>query len=128
QFVHMPDEGFLRFRPEQLAWQAEALVDVRPGDTLVKVRRITADSDALEVFVHSPDRDGLFAAIVMTLDRKGFGIHRARVLDGPSDTIFDTFEVNPADSFADGDPARLEAALREADRKSTRLNSSHVKI
>jgi UTP:GlnB (protein PII) uridylyltransferase len=114
QFVHMPDEGFLRFRPEQLAWQAEALVDVRPGDTLVKVRRITADSDALEVFVHSPDRDGLFAAIVMTLDRKGFGIHRARVLDGPVGTIFDTFEVIPADSFADGDPVRLEQALRQA--------------
>ncbi len=114
QFVHMPDEGFLRFRPEQLAWQAEALVDVRPGDTLVKVRRITADSDALEVFVHSPDRDGLFAAIVMTLDRKGFGIHRARVLDGPVGTIFDTFEVTPADSFADSDPLQLEQALRQA--------------
>ncbi len=50
----------------------------------------------------------------MTLDRKGYGIHRARVLDGPADTIFDTFEVNPADSFADGSSANLEAALREA--------------
>mgnify|MGYP006167499461 CR=1 FL=1 len=47
----------------------------------VKVRRISVDDPALEVFVHSPDRDGLFAAIVMTLDRKGYGIHRARVLD-----------------------------------------------
>ena len=64
--------------------------------------------------MHSPDRDGLFAAIVMTLDRKGYGIHRARVLDGPADTIFDTFEVNPADTFADGSSANLEAALREA--------------
>ncbi|MGV8959480.1 MAG: [protein-PII] uridylyltransferase [Stenotrophomonas sp.] len=114
QFAAMPDEGFLRFRPEQQAWQAAALVDVRPGDTLVKVRRITADGNALEVFVHSPDRDGLFAAIVMTLDRKGYGIHRARVLDGPQDTIFDTFEVTPADVFADGDTVALEAALRRA--------------
>lgn len=114
QFAVMPDEGFIRLRPEQLAWQAGALVPVRPGQTLVKVRPIAPDDPALEVFVHSPDRDGLFAAIVMTLDRKGYGTHRARVLDGPSDTIFDTFEVNPADSFADGDPGRLEAALREA--------------
>ncbi|HAV71814.1 MAG TPA: bifunctional uridylyltransferase/uridylyl-removing protein, partial [Stenotrophomonas sp.] len=30
------------------------------------------------------------------------------------DTIFDTFEVTPADSFADGDAPRLEAGLREA--------------
>jgi [protein-PII] uridylyltransferase len=114
QFAAMPDESFLRFRPEQLVWQAASLVEVRKGGTLVKVRRITPESDALEVFVHSPDRDGLFAAIVMTLDRAGYGIHRARVLDGPDDTIFDTFEVTPAVNFADGDTARLEAALRKA--------------
>lgn len=114
QFAAMPDESFIRLRPEQLAWQAAALVPVRPGQVLVKVRAISVDDPALEVFVHSPDRDGLFAAIVMTLDRKGYGIHRARVLDGPSNTIFDTFEVSPADSFADGDPVRLEAALRDA--------------
>lgn len=114
QLAAMPDEGFVRFRSEQQAWQAAALVEVRPGDTLVKVRRITAEGDALEVFVHSPDRDGLFAAIVMTLDRKGYSIHRARVLDGPNGTIFDTFEVTPADAFADGDTANLEAALRRA--------------
>ncbi len=114
QFAVMPDESFIRLRPEQLAWQAAALVPVKPGHTLIKVRPISVDDPALEVFVHSPDRDGLFAAIVMTLDRKGYGIHRARVLDGPSDTIFDTFEVSPTDSFADGSSARLEAALREA--------------
>lgn len=114
QFTAMPDESFLRFRPEQLVWQATSLMEVDKGGTLVKVRRITPESDALEVFVHSPDRDGLFAAIVMTLDRAGYGIHRARVLDGPEDTIFDSFEVTPAVNFADGDTARLEAALRRA--------------
>lgn len=114
QFTVMPDESFIRLRPEQLAWQAAALVPLKQGQTLVKVRRLTPEDDALEVFVHSPDRDGLFAAIVMTLDRKGYTIHRARVLDGPVDTIFDTFEVTPADSFADGDALRLEAGLREA--------------
>ncbi|HBP03554.1 MAG TPA: bifunctional uridylyltransferase/uridylyl-removing protein, partial [Stenotrophomonas sp.] len=71
QFAVMPDEGFIRLRPEQLAWQAAALVPVKQGQALVKVRRISVDDPALEVFVHSPDRDGLFAAIVMTLDRKG---------------------------------------------------------
>ena len=114
QFTVMPDESFVRFRPEQLVWQASSLVEVRKGGTLAKVRRITPESDALEVFVHSPDRDGLFAAIVMTLDRAGYGIHRARVLDGPDDTIFDSFEVTPAAGFADGDTARLETLLRKA--------------
>ncbi|ADV26761.1 UTP-GlnB uridylyltransferase, GlnD [Pseudoxanthomonas suwonensis 11-1] len=114
QFAQMPDEAFLRFRPEQLAWQTALLVDVHMGDTRVAARRLAGSGTALEVFVHSPDRDGLFAAIVATLDRHGYGIHQARVLMGPHGTVFDTFEVLPADSFASGDPAQLEAALRDA--------------
>ncbi|AZR31575.1 [protein-PII] uridylyltransferase [Xanthomonas vasicola] len=113
QFGGMPDENFLRFRPEQLAWQAASLIEVDIGQTLVKARRVVPDNDALEVFVYSPDRDGLFAAIVATLDRKGYGIHRARVLDAPHDAIFDVFEVLPQETYADGDPQRLAATLRQ---------------
>ncbi|WP_427926449.1 [protein-PII] uridylyltransferase [Xanthomonas citri] len=113
QFAGMPDENFLRFRPEQLAWQAASLIEVEIGQTLVKARRAVPDNDALEVFVYSPDRDGLFAAIVATLDRKGYGIHRARVLDAPHDAIFDVFEVLPQETYADGDPQRLAATLRQ---------------
>ena len=32
-FAAMPEEGFLRFRPVQVAWQEAALVDIHPGDT-----------------------------------------------------------------------------------------------
>jgi [protein-PII] uridylyltransferase len=113
-FAIMPEEGFLRFRPEQIAWQASALRNVQPGETRVRVRRIADDGNALEVFVHSPDRSGLFAAILATLDRMGFGIHQARVLDGPGGTIFDTFEVLPADGHASSDPVEVEAVLGNA--------------
>ena len=113
-FEIMPAEGFLRFRPEQIAWQASALRNVAPGETRVRVRRIADDGNALEVFVYSPDRSGLFAAILATLDRSGFGIHQARVVDGPNGTIFDTFEVLPADSYASSDPAEVEAVLSDA--------------
>ncbi|MFT4247964.1 MAG: [protein-PII] uridylyltransferase [Pseudomonas sp.] len=113
QFAGMPEECFLRFRPVQLAWQAMALIEVEIGGTLVKARRAAPDNDALEVFVYSPDRDGVFAAIVTTLDRKGYGIHRARVLDAPHGAIFDTFEVLPTDAFAEPDPERLAAALAQ---------------
>jgi len=113
-FAIMPAEGFLRFRPEQIAWQASALRNVVPGETRVRVRRISDAGNALEVFVHSPDRSGLFAAILATLDRMGFGIHQARVLDGPHGAIFDTFEVLPADRHASSDPAEVEAVLGAA--------------
>jgi [protein-PII] uridylyltransferase len=114
QFAEMPAESFMRFRPEQLAWQAAALVDVQAGDTLVRARHIADDAEAMEVFVHSPDRDGLFAAIVATLDRLGLGIHQARVLVGPNGTVFDTFEVLPTVDYATRDPQQAAAALRQA--------------
>ena len=53
------------------------------GETRVRARAVGEHAGALEVFVHSPDRDGLFAAIVATLDRLGLAIQQARVLDGP---------------------------------------------
>ena len=113
-FAAMPDESFLRFRPEQLAWQATAIRGAEPGETRVRARHIADDANAMEVFVYSPDRDGLFAAILATLDRKGFAIHQARVLVGPNGTIFDTFEVLPTDSYAPRNPAEVEHALSAA--------------
>ena len=113
QFAIMPDESFLRGRAEQVAWQAETLIDLKLGETGVRVRPVGEEGDALEVFVHSLDRDGLFAAILATLDRNGYGVHQAHVLNGRKGTVFDTFEVVPADSFATGDAAALQAALAE---------------
>src|SRR5690606_36940393 len=104
---------------DQVAWQASALRDAAPGDTVVQVRPLVQHSGALEVFVHSPDRDGLFAAIVATLDRMGLAIQQARVLDGPPGddgrgTIFDTFEVLPPEGRDPPLPAEVEHRLRQA--------------
>lgn len=96
-FGRMPEIGFQRARPDQIAWQAQALLGLGERDTCVAVRPL-ADAGVLEVFVHSPDRDGLFAAIVITLDRLGLAIAQARVLDGPGGRVFDSFQVVPADA------------------------------
>jgi [protein-PII] uridylyltransferase len=113
-FERMPAIGFQRGRPDQLAWQAAALQGLETGATCVRVRPVPAHAGALEVFVHSPDADGLFAAIVATLDRAGLAIQQARVLDGPRGTIFDTFEVIPADSRHAPVAADVERRLEQA--------------
>ncbi len=96
-YARMPEIGFQRGRPDQIAWQAASLRGVAIGETRVRARPVGQQAGALEVFVHTPDRDGLFAAIVATLDRLGLAIQQARVLDGPHETIFDSFEVIPID-------------------------------
>ncbi|WP_297829888.1 [protein-PII] uridylyltransferase [Thermomonas sp.] len=132
-FARMPEESFLRGRPDQIAWQAAALADAGTRMPVVAVRN-PAGRDRLEVFVHTHDRDGVFAAIVITLDRMGLGILHARVLDGPSDTVFDTFQVQSGDARSlperDAVAARLTQALSgdlDAVRPSRRSHPSHLR-
>lgn len=113
-FARMPQVGFERSRPDQIAWQAISLRDVAAGEGCVRVRPVSGNAAALEVFVHSPDRDGLFAAIVATLDRLGLAIQQARVLDGPHDMVFDSFEVVPSDPRHMPGAEEIELRLSQA--------------
>lgn len=110
-FRRFPDYSFLRARPDQIAWQAGALREAGGDDTVVRARLLAAGQQAVEVFVHAPDRDGLFAAIVITLDRMGLAIVQARALDGPGDTIFDSFQVLPVDPRQSPDTAAIASRL-----------------
>ena len=110
-FARMPEIGFQRGRPDQIAWQAVSLRGIAAGEPCVRARPVAAHAGALEVFVHSPDRDGLFAAIVATLDRCGLAIQHARVLDGPHGMVFDSFEVIPADARSAPLPEDVERRL-----------------
>ncbi len=111
-FMRMPRENFLRSRPDQIAWQATALQGAADGATVVRARLLRGDAGGYEVFVHAHDRDGLFAAIVITLDRLGLAIQQARALDGPRDSIFDTFHVLPGDSQHAPSIDYIEASLQ----------------
>lgn len=113
-FARMPRENFLRSRPDQIAWQATALLGATAGATVVRARLLRGETGGYEVFVHTRDRDGLFAAIVITLDRLGFAIQQARALDGPQHSIFDTFHVLPSDPQHALSVEYVEAALQRA--------------
>jgi [protein-PII] uridylyltransferase len=133
-FMRVPEIAFQRGRPDQIAWLAASLRGTMPGDTRVRVRPLAGSTGALEVFVHSPDRDGLFAAIVSTLDRAGLAIQQARVLDGPHGAVFDTFEVVPAQPprapSADDVERRLADALAgdlDAVRPTRRTQPRHLR-
>ena len=113
-FARMPQIGFERGRPDQIAWQAASLRELAVGEGCVRARPVSGSEGALEVFVHSPDRDGLFAAIVATLDRLGLAIQQARVLDGPHGMVFDSFQVMPADPRQTPSAEEVELRLAHA--------------
>ena len=107
-----PDVGFLRYRPEQIAWQTHGIAASGGADTLVMVRPHLEDG-GLEVFVRTPDRDGLFAALVATFDRLGLNVLEARVLNSIDGFALDNFQLFAPHGRAP-EPAAVEAALKLA--------------
>ncbi len=109
-----PDEAFLRYRPEQLVWQTRGLLANAGQPTQVLVRTHQTPG-SLEVFVRTPDGDGVFAALVATLDRMGLNVLEARILGSTDDHAMDNFQVQA--SAAAPEPGRvvelLHAALRD---------------
>lgn len=110
-----PERAFLRCRAEEIAWQTRGILEAPRDRPLVLVRphdgsaaHNGAEARALEIFVHSPDRDGLFAALVATLDRLGLSIVQARVMTSSDDMSLDGFRVLAADgrSASTGEVAR----------------------
>jgi [protein-PII] uridylyltransferase len=109
-FDEFPDESFLRYRPEQLATQARAILSHGdPAQPLVIVR---PQGEAFEVFVYSPDRDGLFATLTATLDRLGFSVAVARIVTSTSGMSLDTFQLLPIHDTGEAPDARAAHASR----------------
>ncbi len=70
-----------------------------------------------EVFVHAPDRDGLFATVTAVLDRLRLSVQDARVATSRSGWSLDSFLVLDVHGRALTDPGRIERvrlALRRA--------------
>ena len=109
----IPDTLLSRASADQVHWIASAMLAANGELPLVRLRRLRRESRDLEVLVHAKDATGLFAAIVLTLDRLGLEIQQARVLDGNHGDIFDIFVVRPLDARAEIDLEAIQAKLTE---------------
>jgi len=126
-----PSEAFLRYRPEQIVWQTEGVLKNLEHASQVLVRGHQADG-SLEIFVRTPNRDGLFAALVATIDRLGMSVLEARILNSSDGFALDSFQVQAAkdDRHTTQDIVRaLEIALRDPARvhPARRMLPRHIK-
>jgi [protein-PII] uridylyltransferase len=116
-WADFPDESFLRYRPEQIAWQTRVIAHRDSLDApLVSVNPLGTAATS-EVFVYCADRDGLFATITAVLDRANLNVHEARLVPSNSSRVLDTFFVLDARGQPISDPhdvAALENAIRRA--------------
>ncbi|HEX7368909.1 MAG TPA: [protein-PII] uridylyltransferase [Rhodanobacteraceae bacterium] len=116
-----PDAALLRQHPAMLAWQLTAMLASTHDDTVVAIRPPDVRGGT-EVFVATPDRDGVFAAVVALLDRMRLDVVAARVMTTRDGRTLDTFTVLEAGTqmpIAVERAADLQAALERSLRAST---------
>jgi [protein-PII] uridylyltransferase len=106
-WAEFPDTSFLRHRPEQVAWQTAAIVRAHGATPLVKVHPFSVRGST-ELFIYTPDRDGLFATVTAVLDRLRFSVVEARILVSSTGKALDTLLLLESDSQAPASPQRAE--------------------
>jgi len=126
-----PNEAFLRYRPEQIVWQTDGILKNLMHPSQILVRGHQADG-SLEIFVRTQNRDGLFAALVATIDRLGMSVLEARILNSSDGYALDSFQVQAAkdDRHTHQDIVRaIEIALRDPARvhPARRMLPRHIK-
>lgn len=112
-----PEDAFLRYEADQIAWQTRCLAGWNRAAGPLVAARSPPGRAATEVFVVCPDMDGLFAALTATLDRLELDVLAARIATTAGGLAFDTFLVHERDGGAVVEVARLQAiaaALRRA--------------
>ena len=102
-----PPSSFLRHRPEQIAWQTAAIMHADGAWPLVAVHPLSVRGST-ELFVCTPDRDGLFASVTAMLDRLHFSVVEARILGSTAGMAMDTFLLLEADGQQPASAVRAE--------------------
>ncbi|MFA6228690.1 MAG: [protein-PII] uridylyltransferase [Rhodanobacter sp.] len=114
-WADFPQLSFLRHRPEQIAWQTGAILRAHGAVPLVAVHPLSVRGST-ELFVYTPDRDGLFATVTAVLDRLRFSVMESRVLSSATGMALDTFLLLEADSQQPASPARAEELQQRMQR------------
>ncbi len=114
-----PDDSFLRYTPEQIAWQTRSILRHDDPAVPLVVVRDARERGSTEVFVYTTDRPGIFATITAVFDRLDLSVLEARVVTSRCGHTLDTFQILGADGAPVASPARRgQIALRLRDELS----------
>jgi [protein-PII] uridylyltransferase len=89
----LPKNVFLRFSAGQLVWSASTVLKVQSDSKVVVAIREVKARGVSELLVHTPDYDGLFAAVTAVIDEIGLDVLSARIMTTASGRSFNLFQL-----------------------------------
>lgn len=136
-WCEMGEDYFVRESADNITWHTAAIYQLQKdpkrdadSDTLVLTRNSgPGEHDgATEVFVYTPDRPNVFAAVVTGLDMLNLNIHDARLYSSAGGYTLDTFYVldESGQPLLD-EPLRLEQ-IRNTLQKELKLVGDYSKV
>ncbi len=107
------EEFFLRERAEDIALFTKAIIDSEdPDKPVILLNDVGVEIPvATQIFVHSKDRENIFAITAATLDKLNLNIQDARLQSASDGTAFDVFYVLDEANQPVGDNSALSARI-----------------
>jgi [protein-PII] uridylyltransferase len=109
----LPQDVFLSFSMEQLEWTAATVLKPSADCPVLVAMRNVEERGVSELLVHSPDYDGLFAAVTTVIDEIGLDVMSARIRTTAAGKSFDLFQImdSNAQILNEVDSERLKLRL-----------------
>ena len=114
-WASLPQNVFLSYSSDQLEWTAGKVLGLSADCPVLVTIREVRERGISELLVHSPDYDGLFAAVTTVIDEIGLDVLSARVGTTTLGKSFDLFQLMDSNgrSLNDIDCERLKTRLRK---------------
>ncbi|GAA4878214.1 [protein-PII] uridylyltransferase [Ferrimonas pelagia] len=116
---------FLRFSPAQIQWHAEHLLS-QPDEPHQVQLSVHMTRGGTELFVYTPDSQGLFTRVMAVLDGKQLSVHDAQIFTTRDGFALDSFVILEHDGTPVQNPSRI-ASIRKSLLQALRRNDSQVR-
>lgn len=90
---YLPDDYFLRYSAEEIAWHTLAIASTRVDDLPLVLLHPQTQRGSAEVFVYAKDEEGIFSISTATLDQLGLTILDARIMTTLNNYVLNSFQV-----------------------------------
>lgn len=99
-WLHLDPQYFTRRKVKTIAWQTRKILSQQADKNIIVGIKSTPQRSGSEVFVYSPDKENLFAALTATLAQHGLSIQAANIYTAKNGYCYDSFFVLDEDGRA----------------------------